>query len=210
MTIPIFPTLRGSFVAGRKPIWSTQREKAFSGYEARFPNWSYPQYQYSLKFEFLRGDAAETDWQTLTGFYNQLFGGSNLFQYSFLEDGGSLAPTAAQLIGTGDGAATTFQLLRTLGGFTEPVFAVTSISPTPQFFVNGVQIMPGHYTIDDYGMLTLETPPPLGQSVTWSGMFNWYCRFDDDSEDFERFARQYWDLKTLTFTTQKVRGDAPP
>lgn len=203
MAIPVFPVLRGlTKPIGRKTVWSTSMESSFSGEDARFPNWTYPKYAFTLKFDFLRADAAETDWQALSGFYNQVFGPANLFQYLFSEDGGPSSGVTDQPFGIGDGTTRTFQLVRTMGGFTEPVFLPTS----PTIKINGVTT--AAYTIDAYGRVTFTVAPGAAAALTWTGTWNWYCRFDADEQDFNNFAFKYWDCQQVNFTTVKILGDS--
>lgn len=203
MTTPTFPTLRGmTKPIGWKPIWSTQAESAFSGQDARFPNWSYPKYRVEIPFSYLRADSAETDWQTLLGFYNSVYGPANLFQFMFSEDGGPNSGVTNQSFGTGDNTTTRFQLVRTLGGFSEPVFLPTGV---PVIKVSGTPTLA--FTIDAFGRVTFSVAPAAAAPLTWTGTWNWYCRFEDEDADFSNFAYKFWDLKKLSFTTQKVLGD---
>jgi uncharacterized protein (TIGR02217 family) len=118
MTIPTFPTLIGlSEVVKRSPKWSTMRQESVSGRRTDLQLWSYPRYDYELTYNFLRGDAS-AEFQTLVGFYNQVKSGSGLFAFTDPQD----FSVTNQVLGTGDGATTHFQLVRTWGGFTEPVF----------------------------------------------------------------------------------------
>jgi hypothetical protein len=204
MTIPLFPTLRGVTKPNKRtPIMSTDMEVAFSGAEAHFPNWSYPKYRHTLKFDFLRADVAETDWQNLEGFWKIVkVSPGGLFQYQFSEDGGPNTGVTDNAMGTGDGSTRIFQTVRTLGGFVEPVFLPTFTNVK----VNGTPT--AAYTVDAFGRITFTTAPAAAATITWTGIWNWYCRFDKDEADFENFAYRYWQLGELVFTTQKMLGDA--
>lgn len=200
MTVPTFPTLLGvSYPIDRSPIWSTDKETAFSGQDGAFPNWSYPRYQYKVPFNYLGNDlAANYDWRTLLGFYNKVKASAgNMFQFNDREDGS----ITAQQIGTGDGATTAFQLVRTLGGFVEPVFAPLTVTAK----VNGSTVSS---SFSAAGIVTYASPPSGGAALTWDGTYNWYCRFDDDTIKFSNFLAKFWDLKELSFTTVKLLGDA--
>lgn len=204
MVIPLFPTLRGfTKPVTRTNVWSTQAESSFNGQDARFPNWSYPKYGFSCILSYLRADAAEQDFQTLQGFINQLYGSANLFQFMFSEDGGPFSGVTNQQFGLGDASTTRFQLVRALGGFVEPVFCPTG---TPIIKVNGTPTLA--FTIDQFGRVTFTSAPAAAAVLTWTGNWNWYCRFDGDTQEFLNTAKQWWELKELKFTTQKVLGDA--
>lgn len=116
---PSFPTLPGmEFPVKRTPSWSTIRQKAISGRETFQPQWPAPLYRYEVSFALLRQTQAYDEFQTLAGFYNEVMSQpGGLFQFSDPGDG----QVQNQAIATGDGATTSFQLVRTLGAFTEPV-----------------------------------------------------------------------------------------
>ena len=58
-----------------------------------------------------------------------------------------------------------------------------------------------HDTMGQTGLVVFNSPPAYGAALTWTGTFNWLCRFDDDSVEFNKFADQYWELQKLTFTS---------
>lgn len=201
MTVPTFPVLTGQgwpFV--RATIWSTSREVSFNGTSTAFPNWSYPRYQFTLNYGFLGAGningLSNTDWQTLAGFYDQMLGGAALFQFNVPDD----TSVTSQAFGTGNGTTTKFQLVRTLGGATCPVYAIlTSVIKD-----NGVTKTPvTDYTIDDYGMVTFVVAPVNTHALTWTGTYNWYCRFDDDNVEFTNVMTRIWTCTKLSFTTVK-------
>jgi hypothetical protein len=125
MTLPIFPTLVGlSEVIKRTPKWSTTRQESVSGRRTDLALWSYPRWDYELTYNFLRADVTHLEFQTLAGFYNIIKSGPGLFQFNDIQDN----LVINQVFGSGNGSNTSYQLVRTMGGFTEPVFAMTSIS----------------------------------------------------------------------------------
>lgn len=206
MTVPTFPSLVGlGFPVDRKTLWSTARETAWNGTSAAFPNWSYPRYQFTVHFEFLGSGTVNgvvnTDWQTLSGFFDQLFGGAALFQINIPDD--SVATN--QAFGTGDGVTTKFQLVRTMGVATCPVYSIqTSVIKD-----NGVTKTPiTDYTIDNFGVVTFVVAPVAGHALTWTGTYDWYCRFDDDTLDFSNIFPSIWSCPKLTFTTVKFGSPA--
>lgn len=194
MTVPVFPTLPGiAYSIKRSPVWSTIRQQAISGIDTRFQLWTYPRWKYDLPFSVLHSDS-RAELQTLAGFYNSLGGSAQTFQYTDPLDNSA----TTESIGTGDGVTTGFQLVRIFGGFIEPVFAPT----TQTIYINGTST--AAYTIGTTGLVTFTTAPASGAALTWTGTFNWLCRFDDDTIDFEEFASNYWALGSLKFTTLKV------
>ena len=199
MPLPVFPSLPGiAYPVPRKTIWDTVKNDALSGKRVRFSNRSYPIYQYELIFGdtgFLRSSAAFPEWQALTGFVNQLVGGVGLFLYNDPTD--NLA--TAQPFGIGDGASTTFQLVRTLGGFTEPVFFPNVITGVT---VDGVAT--GGFSLTSYGAIVFPSPPNAGAALAWSGTFYWGCRMDEDDHIFSNIMLNLFELKSLKFSTEKM------
>lgn len=195
MTIPTYPnTLKGLvYPVKRSPIWNTDKQVAVSGKVTAQQLWTYPRYKIEQGYSFLRSDSVNAEWQTLQGFYNQVGGGALPFQFTDPDDGS----ISAQAIGVGDGATTDFQLVRALGGFVEPVFLPTA----QQVFLEGV--LTATYTMQPGGMVRFDAAPGNGVAITWTGTYNWLCRFDDDSLDFSKFMYQFWELSKISFTTEK-------
>jgi hypothetical protein len=124
MTLPAFPSLPTIGFPKRSIIQSTGRQPSIGGQETRIAYWSYPKYRYEYSFEVLRQSAGLTEADTLAGFYNSLGGPAGFFGYVDPDD----FTVTNQALGTGDGVTTVFQLVRSRGGFTEPVF-VPSVVP---------------------------------------------------------------------------------
>lgn len=196
MTIPTFPTLTGlAFPVQRTPVWSTEKQDSLSGKNNRYQNFSYPLWKYELQFDMLRSDNVNLELQNLAGFFNQLNGATGLFQFADPDDGS----VTNQAFGTGDGTTTTFQLVRAFGGFIEPVFI-----PVAGFVVKIAGTPTVAFTTSSIGQIIFNTPPAVAAALTWTGSFNWACRFDDDTIDFSKFMSNFWELKSLKFTTEKL------
>jgi hypothetical protein len=225
MALPVFPSssLPGlTWPVKRAPSWQTIKQDALSGKRTRFALQAFPIWRYELSFSLLRAQAAYAEWQTLVGFYNSLYGGEGLFQFNDPNDGA----VVAQQFGVGTGlTATVFQLVRSLGGFVEPVYlpntssgdvdlvngnpvtlvdGVTPLTLTGGFHIydNGTDVT-ANATVGNYGAVTFASiAPALGDALTWTGSFGWPCRFDDESMDLDNFMYQYWELKKLTFSSE--------
>ena len=121
MSQAVFPTFPGLKWGSKKtPYWKNRVQEAVSGKEKRAAYWTYPRYKLDLSYEVLRA-GAEAELQQLLGFFNARKGNFDSFLVSDPDDNA----VTAQAFGTGDGARTEFQLLRSYGGFIEPVFDVT-------------------------------------------------------------------------------------
>ncbi len=135
MTINVFPSnLPGiEWNITKAPRFATIIQRTASGKEIRSGLMSYPLWEFSLSYSVLRSGGGLTEMQTLAGFFLQQLGQMIAFNYSDPSDNS----VTAQIFGSGDGATTAFQLLRTLGGFNEPI---QNLNGAPNVFVNGTQI----------------------------------------------------------------------
>lgn len=195
MSNAIFPTFPGlKWGTVKKPIWSTRIQKATSGRELRASFYSYPVYQFSLSYEVLRGNALG-EIQQLIGFFNARQGSFDSFLYEDPDDNSA----TDQSFGVGNGTRTQFQLVRTMGGFVEPVLALNG---TPTIKVNGSVVSTG-FTINSTGLVTFSTPPANGATLTWSGNFYYRVRFVQDSNEFEQFLKQLWQARKVEFISIK-------
>jgi uncharacterized protein (TIGR02217 family) len=195
MAPPVFPTMLGlAFPVVKRDLWSTLKQDAISGKGTRVQLWTFPRYQWELTFSMLRGANSYTELQSLLGFINSVGGAAQCFYYSDPSDG----TATNQNFGTGDGTTTTFQLARTLGGFSEPVQspAVSSVA------VNGTTT--SAFSLGTAGLVTFSTAPAVSAVLTWTGTYNWLCRFDDDAAEFSEFMMNVWEVKKLSFTSVKL------
>lgn len=189
-----FPSLAGiTFPIKRTAIWSTVQLKAVSGRESPVARWTYPRWRWDLPFDVLRSAAATPEMQQLAGFFNAQAGPFRAFLYSDADDG----QVTDQAFGTGDGTTKTFQLVRAFGGFTEPVFAAT---PTA---VKVAGVTTTAYTLGSYGKITFTSAPAAGAALTWSGAFQWICRFDNDEFDLSKVMSNWFQADSLSFTSIK-------
>lgn len=199
MTVPTFPVLAGlSYPVKRTPVFDTETEDALSGARTRYPNRTLPLYRYMLEFEVLREAAAYLEWQTMLGFYNSVLGDCYLFRFNDVSDN----TATAESFGSGDGTSTVFQLTRAGSfGFAEPVYAPVAVT---QVKVAGVVVnTPGDYSVDlTTGLVTFAVAPAGSAALTWTGTYDWYCRFDKGNVDFSKFMNGLWELKGLSFTTE--------
>jgi hypothetical protein len=130
MSYPVFPALAGiAWPVKRTPVAASLRQKAISGRETFQPLWPGPLYRYELTFALLRADAAHAEWQQLQGFWNGvMFQPGGVFAFDDPNDD----HVADEPMGVGDGATASFQLVRSIGGFAEPVLNPTNAAAVPQ------------------------------------------------------------------------------
>jgi uncharacterized protein (TIGR02217 family) len=197
MAIPLFPALPGlSWPVKRSPVWKTLTQESLSGKETRVPVYTFPRYRWTVSFEFLRTAASYLELQTLLGFFNSLNGGALPFYYSDTNDGA----VSLQPFGIGDGVTTAFQLVRSFGGFVEPV---QSVNPAGLVIrVNGV--ITAASFISSSGVVSFASAPAAAAAITWSGTFFWLCRMDADTQEFAEFVSGMFSSADLSFTSIKL------
>ena len=198
MSSYVYPTLPGlgwSFI--KTPLWKTGKSETASGREFRTRYQTYPRYTYKLTYEVLRERDGLTELQTLMGFFNKVNGSFDTFLFADPDDNA----VTAQLFGTGDGVTTQFQLVRSRGGFAEPVFDLLG---APSVYINSTLRTPGtDYSLSATGMVTFTLAPPASTSLTWTGSFYWRCAFTLDSTEFDQFMAKLWSARTVEFRTVK-------
>jgi uncharacterized protein (TIGR02217 family) len=197
MSNAVLPTLSGlMFPVLKTPKWSTKIQTATSGKETRLGLWSYPIWEYTIGYGYLRSSST-AELQTLAGFYNARQGAYDSWLFTDPDDNA----VVAQSFGTGDGATASFQLARALGGYNEPVLALNG---TPAIYKAGtLQAAGTNYSISATGLVTFVSPPANGNALTWTGSYYWRCRFLDDHITLEKFMASLWELKTLKFQSVK-------
>lgn len=196
--LPSFPGLTWNVM--RKPVFSTTIKTSVSGREYRRQNYLYPRWQYKLSYDILRSRSVLPEMQQLAAFFNARSGSFDTWLYSDPDD----RTATAQSIGVGNGTTTTFQFVRSFGGFTEPITSVDVTGGLALVYVNGVlKVKDVDYTLSPTCAVTFVVAPPAGHAVTWTGAFYWRCRFTADQLDFNQFMRQFWELRTLEFITVK-------
>jgi uncharacterized protein (TIGR02217 family) len=208
MALSLFPTLPGlAYPVVKTPTTSTRALTGASGVEYRAQNWSYPRWKFSLPIEFLRQFASYTEWTTLVGFILSQAGMFGNFTYNDPTD--NVSP-AGQPVGAGTGAQTQFPLVRTIGGFTEPILYCNTLTSV---YLNGSLQSTSTYSLvqtGSYGPDTIQfnTAPSAGVSVTATFYFYYVCRFLQDDPDFENFMAansggQRWNIQKLDFFSVK-------
>lgn len=202
MSNAVFPALAGlEYPVTRTPVFRTLIQESVSGRENRAALQLYPRWKWSLSFDFLRDDA-NNEFRTLLGFFLARQGAYD----SFLFDDADDDMATAQSLGTGTGSQTSFQLVRTFGGFTEPVLApnaVTSVTVngTPKSF--GPDYSVSLWGAAQPGVIVFTSPPAVGAAIAASFTYYWPVRFLADDNDFSKFMNKLWEQKKLEFESVK-------
>jgi len=204
----LFPSLPGlSWSVKRTPQWRTIVQENASGMEVAAGLMAYPLWTWELTYDLLKSNIPRSgqtypDLQILVSFFNSQYGRIIPFHYEDPLDKSAFN----QVFGIGDGATTTFQLMRQFGGFYEPVFA-----PHGTVFVyykSGGEWVEyegtTEFTVDIHGLVTFATAPADELQLAWSGSYYWLVRFLDDASDFENFMNNLWQNKQISFRSVKV------
>jgi hypothetical protein len=151
-------------------------------------------YRYALQYEFLsqRAQFSESQLYTLSGFFLKHGGAFESFLFADPAD----RTASAELFGTGNGSTTAFQLLRAVGGFSEPVYAVSgSIAVTN----NGSTV--SNWTLGSTGIVTFSSAPGSGALLRWTGTPLRRVRFLRDESEHELFMQDLWRAKKVELIT---------
>jgi len=192
MSNVLFPDLPGlEWGAAWYPTFHTMIQTAASGKEYRSSLQANPTYVIELNYEFIR-HGAKQELRQLVGFFMARRGSFDNFLFRLDDD----CSVTGQLVGTGDGATRSFQLVRAFGEFVEPV---QNIDQVLKVQIGGVDCAPSDYTVSDTGLLTFgNAPGPL--PITWSGSYFYRARFTADVQEFDRFMQNLWSAQTVSLT----------
>lgn len=151
---------------------------------------AYPKYDIELTFDYL----SLADYQSLGGFFKSRKGKFDSFLFYDQDEGN----VTSQSIGTGNGTNKDFQLVRTVGAFTEPC---ENINGSPAIYLNGVlKTLTTDYTLGATGIVTFVSAPGAGVAVTWTGVYYWRVRFNQDAAEFAQSMKSFFELKKLAMT----------
>ena len=198
MSNAVFPSLPGlQWPIARTPIWSTTTRVSVSGRRVAIANYSYPRYKFTLSYSFLRQGQGTTDLSQMVGFFNARWGDADSFLFDDVDDN----TVTAQTIGVGDGANKLYQLVRTFGGFVEPVFVTNS---APLIYVSGVlKTLTTDYTVSTTGLVTFVVAPAAATVVTWTGTYYKRMWFSQSMAEFSKFMSNLWELKKIEIESWK-------
>ncbi len=166
------------------PTFSTEIVATSGGYERRNQNWS----QARRKFDARASVLSQADYAALTAFFMARAGRARGFRlkdwsdFTSAADGISTPLWSDQRVGTGDGATTAFQLIKTYGSgggaHVRPIRKPVSGSAT--MGVGGAQAIGGWSLDATTGVVTFVSPPANGAAVTAGFIFDVPARFDAD------------------------------
>lgn len=191
MSNEVFPTLPGlAWSFGKHPEMNTKVQRSVNLSELRASFAATPIYHFMLTYDVLRQTGAYAELNTLMGFFNARFGAWDSFLMTDPDDNAA----TLQVFGYGDASTTTFQLVRTLGSFTEKV---SNLNGVPQIYKNNVLVPDTDYTISSTGLVTFDSAPAADAALAWTGSYYFRCRFKEDMQQFDQFMRKLWELQQV-------------
>lgn len=166
------------------PMYQTQVVRVDSGHEKRLSRWAYPLHQYDISYGITR----QADAYNVTVFFHAVAGRLHGFRFKdphdFQSNHDMSTPVSDtdQILGTGDGVETDFQLIKTytrgalslVRAITKPVVSTTVVS------LDDVSQPTGWSLDTTIGILTFSTPPALGVVVKAGFQNDVAVRFDSD------------------------------
>ena len=168
------------------PERRTQIVELASGDEERNASWANSRRRYDVAYGIRRAD----DLAAVVAFFEARNGRLHGFRFKDWGDYKSSLPSQPvaptdQPIGTGDGAVTTFALLKhyTSGAQSWTRAIAKPVPGSIRLALNGVEQMTG-WTVDTTtGVVSFDAAPPAGTSVTAGFAFDVPVRFDTDALD---------------------------
>jgi uncharacterized protein (TIGR02217 family) len=176
--------LRVGFGSKGGPNFSTEIVVIDSGYERRNQNWA----QARRVFDARSGVRSTADVATLLNFFCARAGRARGFRlkdwsdYSSAADNLSSPAFTDQMIATGDGTTTVFQLVKNYssGGITYSRTIAKLVSGSLVMGVNAAQVTSGWSVDTTTGLVTFAAAPAAGQAITAGFLFDVPVRFDTD------------------------------
>jgi hypothetical protein len=170
----------------------------------------YPTWDFDLDLNMVLGGEAIAGsvLQSFLGCYMACCGGGAFFLFTDPNDNAvaagigvmlNVTPGAATPMGQlGDGVSTQFQLARTVGQGLD-ILQNTAIT---QVKVNGTPT--SAYSVSATGVITFTTAPAASATITWSGSFQYLCKFKDDTlKDLARVNKNtsgfLWSCSSIQF-----------
>jgi uncharacterized protein (TIGR02217 family) len=199
MSNAIFPQFSGLKMERTKtPEWKTAIHQSVNGKESRAAFMSYPLWNFQLSYEVLRSDMAYNEINQLISFFNERQGSYDTFLYNDPYDNA----VTNQVFGVGNGSALSFQLVRNQYNYIEPI---QNVQGTPTIKKNGTTlIVASDYTISSIGVVTFTVAPLLGDVLTWTGQFYFRVRFTEDTQDYDQFMYNLWEMKKISLRSIKL------
>jgi len=173
-----------------------------SGFEERNGRWADSRRRYDAGI----GVRSYADMQKVLAFFEERRGRLHGFRFRDPLDhasattGRAIQPTD-QLLGTGDGSRTDFQLRKTYGSSHAPYERIINKPVTGSLLVAVADVQTTAFSLDsETGLLSLDTPPLTGERVTAGFLFDVPVRFDTDQLELSLTAFEAGELPSIPLT----------
>lgn len=171
------------------PEYSTDIVITQSGHEQRNSNWAEARARYNVA----HGVKTQAQLDVLIAFFRARRGRSDGFRFKDYTD----YTATAQIIGTGNGVLTAFQLRKDYvnASVTQARTITKPVSGTVQIYFNGVLQSASLYTVNTTnGIITFTAAPATGVVITASFEFDVPVRFDTDrlSATLDAYGSHSW------------------
>ena len=168
------------------PVFKTDVVVFGNGKEYRNAVWSLPRFKYDIRYVCKTRATIINVYEFFIAQQGAAFGFriKDLWDFTSASDGKSAHAQDDQLIGTGDGSETTFQLVKNYakGSETTARNIIKPVSGTQLIEVNGILQTSGvDYTLDTTtGIVTFTSPPTSGHAIRAGFEFDVPVRFESD------------------------------
>ncbi len=174
-----------SYGSAGGPSYNTSVVVVKSGREKRNINWNYPR----IEFDVAYGIKEFSDLESLIAFFHIVQGKGYTFRFKDFSDFKSCSIENEssfddQIIATGDGTTTEFQIYKSYSyessvrqsrKVTKPISSSVSVG------INGIEQESGWSVEDTTGIITFNSAPADGASISAGFLFDIEARFDTDS-----------------------------
>ena len=211
LPIAIFPDLPQGFPIKLAPNFDTTIGTVKSLRELRVAQRLAPLWDFEIPFEELRDQTQNqtpytpnlgfTQYEQLVETWLMMYGQSSIFAFFVPWDNSR----QDQQIGVGDGRTFVFTIYRTWGlGAQETLASIGALKQLISLKVNGIDVDPSLYYIDRNKVFFVSpngqpNPPGAGLPITMTFIFYYLCKFVEDEQDFEEFAKNRWTVPSLKF-----------
>jgi uncharacterized protein (TIGR02217 family) len=200
-----FPVLPGlAWQVRKKPRFSNEIMEATSGKKTSLLYWPNPKWAFALDFNYLRNTAKDGGYSELAkllGLFLRCHGDGSTFLFDDPNDD----LVRGQAIGTADGVATQFQLVRDFGGFAEPI--QNADPATLSVYVEGVKAARSAWTLTATGFVEFAAPPgTIGEEKIVTADFRFYflCRFLSPEQEFNNWIFQVYKAQSVKFESEPI------
>lgn len=176
-----------SYGSGGGPEFSTDIIITQGGFEQRNSNWANARAKYNVA----HGVKTETQLAELIAFFRARKGRAHGFRFKDWTD----CKVTGQVIGTGNGTQTIFQLIKDYtSSNTETRTIMKPVSGTVKIYVNAVLQTSGVTVNTTTGVITFSAAPAAATTISADAEFDVPVRFDTDrlSASLDQYGSNSW------------------